>query len=152
MQKTQRITKFGLAAILALATSACAPIVRNHGFAPSDAELEEVIVGVDTRETVEDTVGPPSVSGVMRADAWYYVASSWETRGAFAPKETDRQVVAVSFDEAGTVQNIERYGLEDGRVVALNRRVSDDNIKGISFIRQLLGNIGNFTADQFVDN
>jgi len=62
------------------------------------------------------------------------------------PREIDRQLVAISFDTRGVVQNVERFTLEDGRVVAISRRVTDSNIKGISFIRQLLGNIGNIRA------
>ena len=42
------------------------------------------------------------------------------------------------------------FTLEDGRVIALSRRVTNSNVKGISLIRQLLGNFGNFTAGQFL--
>jgi hypothetical protein len=33
----------------------------------------------------------------------------------------------------------------------ISRRVTDSNIKGVGFLRQLLGNIGNFNAGQFLD-
>ncbi|MBN2905439.1 MAG: outer membrane protein assembly factor BamE [Rhodobacteraceae bacterium] len=131
---------------LSVALAACAPIERNHGFAPTDDELSQIVVGVDTRDSVAETVGAPSAAGVMRDTAWYYVSSAWTTVAYRAPEETDRQVVAISFDEGGTVRNIERFGLEDGRVITLNRRVTESNVKGISFVRQLLGNIGNFSA------
>ncbi|ALG90092.1 MAG: outer membrane protein assembly factor BamE [Confluentimicrobium sp.] len=150
MRKTGGIMKLAIVAGLALGLSACTPIYRNHGYAPSETELGEVVVGIDTRDTVQDVIGPPSASGVIREDAWYYVASRWQTRGMYAPEVLNRELVAISFDDAGTVRNIERYGLEHGRVVALNRRVTDDNIKGVSFIGQLLGNIGNVTADQLL--
>ena len=60
-------------------------------------------------------------------------------------------MVAISFSEAGNVTNIERFGLERGRVVALSRRVTESNIKGIGFLRQLFGSIGRLRADQLVD-
>lgn len=151
MRKPGGIVKLVAAGILAAAIAGCTPLYRNHGYAPTDDELEEVVVGLDTQSTVADVIGPPAASGVMRDQAWYYVSSRWRTRGALAPEILDRQLVAVSFDEDGVVQNIERFTLEDGRVIALNRRVTDDNIKGVTFIRQLLGNIGNFTAGQFLD-
>lgn len=151
MRKPGLIVKLAATTAVVIALSACTPIYRNHGYAPTEEELEEVIVGVDTSATVSDLVGPPSASGVTRDDAWYYVASKWKTRGALAPEIYDRQVVAISFDGEGVVQNIERFTLEDGQVIALNRRVTEDNIKGVTFLRQLLGNIGNFTADQFLD-
>jgi hypothetical protein len=49
------------------------------------------------------------------------------------------------------VSNVERFGLEDGQVVALSRRVTETNIKGVSFIRQLMGNFGRLTTDQLVN-
>lgn len=150
MQQPAGVVKLALALALALGMSACSPIYRNHGYAPSEADLSEIVVGIDTRDAVAELVGPPATSGVLRDDAWYYVSSRWKTVAYRAPELVDRQVVAVTFDDDGTVQSVDRYTMEDGRVIALNRRVTDDNLAGISFIRQLLGNIGNFDAGQFL--
>ncbi|MBK5932803.1 Beta-barrel assembly machine subunit BamE [Rhodovulum imhoffii] len=151
MRKPAGIGKLAIAGILAAALAGCSPIYRKHGYAPSEEDLSEIVVGVDTRDTVAGVIGPPAASGVQNDGAWYYVSSNWRTVGYRAPEETDRQVVAISFDGTGTVRNIERFGLKDGRVIALNRRVTDENVQGISFLRQLLGNIGQFTTDQIVD-
>ena len=133
---------------VAFALGACSATFENHGYVPTDRELEEVIVGVDTRETVAEVIGQPSSSGVLTSSGYYYVQSRWRHFAYRAPEVIDRQVVAVSFNETGVVENIERFTLEDGRVIALSRRVTDSNVKGISFLRQLLGNLGNFDASQ----
>ncbi|MHC0052677.1 outer membrane protein assembly factor BamE [Actibacterium sp. D379-3] len=151
MQNARGIRKLALAGALTLALVGCTSIYQRHGFAPTQGELDNIIIGVDTRDTVGETVGPPSVSSLVQEDAWYYVESVRKTRGPLAPEEVSRNLVAISFDPAGTVRNIEVLGLEDGRVVTLNRRVSDDNLKGISFLRQLLGNVGNFSAEQILN-
>lgn len=142
-----RMALFGLALI---ALGACTEIVRNHGYTPSEEDLATIAVGKDTRDTVAFKIGRPSAGGLMQDGGWYYVQSRWSHRGASAPKEVDRQVVAVSFDPRGRVSNIERFGLADGQVVALSRRVTDTNIKGIGLIRQLMGNLGRFNPGQFV--
>ena len=109
----------GRAAALLLLVLAvgCSPIVRNAGYVPSDEDLSQINVGVDTRETVAAAVGVPGTGGVVETGGYYYVRSRWETRGPFAPQEVDRQVVAISFGADGTVSNIERFTLEDGRVI-----------------------------------
>lgn len=150
MQINQRVRATTAAGLVALILSGCAPIVERHGYVPARDDLEAVVVGVDTQDSLRETLGAPSASGVANEDGWYYVQSYYTTRGFAATKEVSRSVVAVSFDENGTVSNIEEFGLEDGQVVVLNRRITDDNIQGVSFIAQLLGNIGNFTADQFL--
>ena len=53
-----------------------------------------------------------------------------------------RELVAINFDPAGRVRGIERFGLEDGRVIELQRRVTDNGEADKTFIRQLLGNLG----------
>lgn len=139
-----------LALLCLVLTTACAPVFRNHGYVPNDDELALIEVGRDTRDSVAATLGRPSAQGLLNDVGWYYVQSRWRHFGALEPQEIDRQVVAITFTEAGVVENIERFGLEDGEVVAISRRVTDSNIKGMGFLRQLLGNIGQLRADQFV--
>ncbi len=135
-----------------LAMVACAPVFRNHGYAPVDTDLDQITVGTDTRESVAALVGRPSAAGLLNDEGWYYVQSRYRHFGARAPQEIDRQVVAISFSADGIVQNVERFGLADGRVVPLSRRVTESNIRGVSFIRQLLGNVGRLRAQDVIDN
>ena len=140
-----------LGALLAVAIAACSPVYRNNGYVPSDEELALIEVGKDTREIVAATLGRPSGEGLLNDVGWFYVQSRWKHYGAMAPKEIDRQVVSITFSEAGVVENVERFGLQDGQVVALSRRVTSSNIRGAGFLKQLLGNIGRLRADQFVE-
>ncbi|WP_377506154.1 outer membrane protein assembly factor BamE [Octadecabacter sp. R77987] len=137
--------------VLALVTVVgCTAQFRNHGFAPDDGQLSEVLVGVDTRDTVAETIGAPTAGGVLNDGGYYYVQSRWRHFAYMAPAEIEREVVAITFDSAGVVENIERYGLQDGQVVALSRRVTQDNVRDTTFIRQLMGDIGRFDAGTFL--
>jgi hypothetical protein len=60
----------------------------------------------------------------------------------FRSQEVERQVLAISFNEDDTIANIETFGLEDGRIVPLTRRVTDNSVVKTGFLRQLLNNIG----------
>jgi len=139
----QRATQ-GFACFLLSVVIGCSATFVNHGYAPTDLELEEIIVGVDDRASVEETIGRPSSAGVLQEGGWYYVSSRVRHFTYKEPEVIDRQLVAVSFDKRGVVSNVERFTLEDGRVIALSRRVTASAIKGITFLQQMLGNIGNF--------
>lgn len=143
---------YGKAMIVAVLVllAGCTTLERHHGYAPDEADLAEIKVGKDTRETVAQAVGRPSAGGLMEDGGWYYVRSRWEHYGARAPKEVERQVVAISFDQRGTVSNIERFGLEDGQVVPLSRRVTDTNVRGQGFISRLLGAVGRIDPTQLL--
>ena len=153
-----RIARTGLAAgktlrgmgtglLLAAAVAACTPIIRNHGYVPAEDELALVEVGVDTRETVGQKIGRPSTSGLLNDEGWFYVQSQYRHVGPREPKEVQRQVLVITFTEAGKVANIAKFGLEDGKVVEISRRVTETNIKGISVIQQLLGSFGQIRAE-----
>jgi len=140
-----------LSVLILLFVAGCSSTFRNFGYVPSEVDLANVQVGRDTRETVTEKIGSPGTSGVVREDAWYYVQSRVENYAYQAPEVIERQVLAISFSSNGRVRNIERFGLEDGEVIALNRRVTDDNIQGVSFLRQLFGNLGRVDAGSLID-
>jgi outer membrane protein assembly factor BamE (lipoprotein component of BamABCDE complex) len=137
-----------LAAALILAS--CTVQFRNHGYVPSEAELANIIVGSDTRDTVASLIGRPTAQGVLESSGWYYVESRFRHFAYQAPREISRQVVAISFDARGRVANIERFGLQDGRVIALSRRITKSSIGKIPLLRRLLGNIGAPSAAGFL--
>ena len=148
LRQLARAAVFG---VVLTGLAACAEQVRKHGYVPSEADLAEIVVGVDTRDSVAETIGTPSSAGLLNDSGYYYVQSMVRTIGPRRPQVIERQVVAISFNEAGVVQNVERYGLEDGRVVALSRRVTESSVSSSTFIRQLLGNLGNFNPGQLLD-
>lgn len=150
MTLTGRKSRAILSGCVLLMSVGCTTLYRNHGYAPTDDQLAEVLVGVDTRGTVADIVGPPTAGGVANGGGFFYVQSRFRLLGPLEPKEIDREVVAITFDGDGIVENVERFGLENGNVVALSRRVTQDNIRDTTFIRQLFGSIGQFNAGDFL--
>ena len=128
-----RSVVFGLA-LLSLA--ACVERIRAHGYVPDEEQLSQITVGVDTRDTVSDVLGAPSTSGLIDDSGYYYIRSSF--------RHFEREVVAVTFDSGGVVQNIERFSLQDGRTVVLSRRVTDIDGRNNGLLRNLLRNLGRF--------
>lgn len=145
-------TRFVVAILTMALVSACASIYRNHGYVPSEDELSVIVVGVDSRATVDEVIGAPSAGGLLEGGDYYYVRSRVKHFGMMRPQVTERQVLAVSFDERDVVRNIERFDLSDGRVVPLTRRVTSSSVANKGFLRQLMGNIGNFDPSAMLSN
>lgn len=148
--KISRRQLLGFALVAPLGLAACQATYRNHGYVPPDEQLAQVVVGQTAQSELEGLIGRPSAQGLLTGSAWYYVGSRWEFYGPREPREIDRQVVAVSFSEGGTVANVERFGLERGRVVVLSRRVTETGVTSIGLIRQLMGNIGRVSAGELL--
>lgn len=141
LPRTQRI-RAGLAILACAALMACSATFNNHGYVPPEDDLAAILPGIDTRLSVEETIGRPSASGVMRDEAWFYTAYRVRNFAYRAPEIIERDIVAVSFAEDGTVTNVERFGLEDGQVVQLSRRVTRSSVRDVSVLRQILANFG----------
>ncbi|WP_226898247.1 outer membrane protein assembly factor BamE [Mangrovicoccus algicola] len=116
----------------------CTTMYDDYGYVPTDMQLAEIEPGSDTRESVEEKVGAPPLDDFRRDDVWYFVASRNATYAWRKPETIERQVVAIRFTEGGSVSNIERYGLENGEVVTLSRRVTESAVPDLGFLRGLL--------------
>ncbi|WP_333712290.1 outer membrane protein assembly factor BamE [Yoonia sp.] len=132
--------------VLVGVVGACSPIVRHHGFVPPETEVAALEVGVTTKDEVISLFGVPAAERALQNNTIYYAASTFERLGPFAPNEVERQILAVAFDADDRLRNVSRYTLADGRVVALDRRVTDDGIADVSFLSQLFGSFGRIDA------
>ena len=135
-----------LAAVAALA--ACEETYTNHGFTPQIAELETIVQGTDTRGSVLRKLGRPSSISSFDSNSWFYEASRVERYAFYEPKVVDRTVVTVNFDDAGLVERVGRYGVEDGRVIDLVTRTTPTYGRELTVLQQIFGNLGRFNAEQ----
>lgn len=137
-----------LAAVILMV--ACEPIRRTHGYAPRASQLAEVQVGEDGRAEVAGKIGRPTTVGAFDQSEWYYITRSTESRAFLEPKVVSQEVVVVAFTDDGIAESVDRYGLDDGRIVNLVTRTTPTRGKRLTFLQQLLGNVGKFTPDQFI--
>lgn len=144
------ITKFLLVPVLVGALSACVPQVDIHGYVPIAADVASITPGKDTQESVRVLLGTPTTTGAQGSDTWYYISSRVHRVAFFPPREVERQIVAIIFASNGKVSAVEHFSLEDGRIIDLNRNVTVTDGRRLTFFEQLLGNIGNFSAESFL--
>jgi len=140
-----------VAGLALIALGACTSQYLQHGYVPSEEELQQIIPGIDTRASVEDVIGVPTSSGVLRDSGYYYIETQIRHFAWKRPEVVEREVLAITFDEAGVVENLITYGLEDGQVVPLTRRVTKSGDGDIGFIRKLFGNIGGLNVGQLFE-
>lgn len=137
-------------AVLALLVGAagCSPIVDSRGNLPPAERLAQLKPGVQSRDQVAELLGTPSTLSAFGDPTWYYVSYRTETTAFFAPKEVDRKVVAVEFDDRGYVKAVRNLGLEDGQQVKFAERETPTAGKELNILQQFLGNIGRFEGNE----
>jgi len=144
-----RIAFPACAFIVLSAMVACEPVRRTHGYAPRASQLAEVTVGTDGKAEVAGKIGRPTTVGAFDDDEWYYITRSTESRAFLDPRVVSQEVIVVAFTEDGIAESVDSYGLEDGRVVNLVTQTTPTRGKRLTFLQQLLGNIGRFSAEDF---
>jgi len=122
---------------LCLTLTGCSPVINQRGYLPDiDAEAS-VTVGQDTKASIQDKLGDPSMSATFNNDAWYYVSSVVKEVAFFTPTVEKRTILAVYFDKDGKVVDLKHYGLEDGHVVAFEARTTPARGRELTFLQQL---------------
>jgi len=123
---------------MALLLVGCAPEVEHRGYVPKPGAFSQITNGM-TKAEVEGILGTPSTTASVqfKGDSYYYITSI-TTSKAFLTEETQREVIAVRFDEDMRVRSFAQYGLEDGRVINVNSRQSPVTGEDTSILSALL--------------
>ena len=137
-------------AIMLTGLVACGGQYRNHGYMPLPEDVDALIVGVDTRNGILEVMGLPSTGGVLTDDALYYVRSRVHHKGYVRPNEVNRDVLVLSFDERQVLINVERFGIEKGKLVRLEHRITEAPGGDRGVLEQIIGSIGGFNPTSIV--
>ena len=129
----------------------CSATFKNHGHTPSKVEVEQLLIGKDSKQSVKKMFGPPSSLGLVGDDKWFYLSTKVRYSAYRTPEIVTRKLVAFTFANNGDLENIEVFQLDNQEVIVLSRRVTDSGIKGISLIRQILSSAGNFDPTSVLD-
>ena len=132
--------------------AACGGQYRNHGYMPLAEDVDALIVGVDTRESIIEVMGVPTTGGVLTEEAMYYVRSRVHHKGYVKPNEIQRDVLVLSFDKNQILRNVERFGIEKGKLIRLEHRVTEAPGGDRSVLQQIIGSIGGFNPNSIVNN
>lgn len=138
------LTALSLAAVLI----GCSPTTHSHGYTPRSAELDEIAIGQDTRESLQKKLGRPSTISAFTDDDWYYISVKTETLAFYKPEVVDQTVVTVTFDEGGRVSDVNRFGMEDGQVVDLISRTTPTSGRKLTILQQIFANVGRFNTEK----
>ena len=132
---------FAFAAVLAL--PGCSEEITVHGHQFHDTDLQAVQPGM-SQEQVKGSLGTPATTAVVGGgDAYYYISSKMSQSAFFTPTEKDRQVVAVYFNQGGTVETVANYGLKDGKVFDfISRQTPAPGGKDEGILKALFRNLG----------
>lgn len=136
MSSKNRANVFALA-LATVSLVACSPKLDTRGAMLDPESVQEIKPGVHTRNEVAQRLGTPSSLATFDDKTWYYIGKKEETVAFLKPKVVEQQVIAIKFDDTGTVREVNKLGLEDGRDIQISGRVSPTRGKELSLFGQM---------------
>jgi outer membrane protein assembly factor BamE (lipoprotein component of BamABCDE complex) len=115
----------------------CVPVENQRGYVPDQQAISSIEVGMDTKESVGKKLGDPSTAATFGNDVWYYMSAHVEQSAFFAPRATERNILAIEFSKDGKVTDMHRYSLADGRVVDFVSRETPTRGRELSLLQQI---------------
>ena len=131
--------------IAAASLAGCIAQVDQRGNLPEPDKVGQIQPGSTTRDQVAKILGTPSSTGVFNDKSWYYISRKTKQVAFFDPDVLDQQVYIVNFDDKGVVRGVDRKGLQDGRDIVPAPGATPAPGRELTFLEQVLGNIGRFT-------
>lgn len=140
----------------AVVSTACNPILRTHGYIPTEEKPQAVNPETDTKTSVLARLGNPSIettfSEDLEEDTWYYINSVRQRYAYLRPQIQDRTITAIHFNVDGQVTKVAEYGLEDGVPVNYVDRTTPTRGRELSVLEQIFGTIGRLPTDRLGGN
>jgi outer membrane protein assembly factor BamE (lipoprotein component of BamABCDE complex) len=141
----------GLALALSLGAAAlaggCEAEVHTRGNMVTQRALGQIQVGQTSRAQVTNLLGTPSTTSLFDAgETWIYIGAYTRQASYHAMEELERQVIAVSFDNAGMVSDVRTLSKDDGTDITVVERQTPTAGNELTIIEQMLGNVGRFSG------
>ena len=122
----------------------CTTNIKNHGYTPSKSDLETLVIGKDTKQSVAKKIGLPATAGLE--GAYYYVRSTFNAPGFKSAQLVDRTVVVLSFNQRSKLKNIETFNVDNGNFVRLDYRVTESGLDNKNILQQIIASISGPSA------
>jgi outer membrane protein assembly factor BamE (lipoprotein component of BamABCDE complex) len=135
-----------VAAATLVLVAACSETVTKHGHQFQENDLKSIASGM-SQDQVKTTLGTPTTTATVGSgSAYYYISSTHGQTSFFKPVEKDRKVLAVYFNQLGSVDRVAHYGIKDGKVFDYASQKTPTPARDEGLLKALFRNLG---AKQF---
>ena len=109
-------------------------------------QLKDLVPGTSTRADVTSLLGSPTAKASFDDNTWIYISEVTQPRVGRVQGINSQQVVALTFDDRGVLNSVKQMSQKDSKPVDIVSRATPSPGSEATFMQQLLGNVGRFTA------
>lgn len=130
--------------------SACSTELQNEWFVshtgnmPAKERLNRIEIGA-SKDDVVSLLGLPSSVNVFDQNSWVYMSSDVKKVAFWAPKETDREILHITFNSENKIESLDVLTLNDGKNIKTNDNSTEVKGQRPGFFRKYFGGVGQYT-------
>ncbi len=117
--------------------------ISHTGNMPSDDKVAMVFKGQSKKDVLE-VLGSPSNVVSLDKDTWIYMSSAIKQVAFMAPKEVDREVLVVKFNNDGRVVSIDKMNQQNGEQLQVANEQTPNQEQEQGFFRKYFGGVGQY--------
>lgn len=125
---------------------ACKRVMNDQGYIIDEELLAAVQPGVDNKQSVTKMLGRPTLTSKWEDTDWYYVSRTTKQFAFHRPDPVKQTLLIVRFTPDGTVQSVEKEGLELAADITPNPDKTRTLGRESGLLQDLFGNIGQVGA------
>jgi len=108
--------------------------------------LAQLVPGTSTRQDVIALIGSPTTKAAFDDNTWIYISEVTRPVIAGTQGVEDQKVFVVTFDQKGVMTGVTKKTQADSMPVDVVDRTTPSPGTEASWLQQLLGNVGKFSA------
>ena len=135
--------------LLASLLGACSAIQASpqlRGNRVDAAQLKDLVPGTSTRLDVTSLIGSPTAKAAFDDNTWIYISEVTQPRVGRIQGVNSQDVIQMTFDDSGVLRDIKHMSQADAQPVSVVARTTPSPGSESTFMQQLLGNVGRFSA------
>ena len=142
---TQRLAVLSICGLLACC-GLLAPPPQVRGNHVDADQLKQLTPGTSTRADATALLGSPTARATFDDNTWLYISERTRPQIGATQAVVSQEVVVLTFNEQGVLQNVDTKGESDSLPTTVVARTTPSPGTEASFMQQLFGNIGRFSA------
>jgi outer membrane protein assembly factor BamE (lipoprotein component of BamABCDE complex) len=140
----KRFSRFSVLMVVA----GCAPTFQQKGWIePNKAVWSQLTEGTASKETVQATLGTPTLVSTFDENVWYYVSRLTQSRATFSqPQLTRTSLWCLTFDPLGKLRHLDTLDPQGAVEVVVDRQETPTHGYTPSILSQMFRNLGRFNT------
>lgn len=138
---TNKIRFLSLMMIIFITACSNDLFLTHNGNMPSNERIAKVKIG-DSKHEVINQLGSPSTVVSLDQNTWIYMSSDIKKVAFMTPKEVNRDVLTISFNKEGKVDDIDRLTKMNGTEIDINEEKTEALGHQPGFFEKFFGGLG----------